>query len=67
MARLNDCPDMILAVHCGIIFNQQMFLLLQKSPYRVRGCILTVGERMVEEFTKLLQACDAHSTEYVDR
>ena len=22
---------------------------------------------MVEEFTKMLQACDAHSTEYVDR
>ncbi|CAG2242721.1 EIF3C [Mytilus edulis] len=37
------------------------------SPYRVRGCILTVVERMDEEFTKMLQACDAHSTEYVDR
>lgn len=37
------------------------------SPYRVRGCILTVVERLDEEFTKMLQACDAHSTEYVDR
>ncbi|XP_022339247.2 eukaryotic translation initiation factor 3 subunit C-like isoform X2 [Crassostrea virginica] len=37
------------------------------SPYRIRGCILTVVERMDEEFTKMLQACDAHSTEYVDR
>lgn len=36
-------------------------------PYRVRGCILTIVERMDEEFTKMLQACDAHSTEYVDR
>jgi hypothetical protein len=41
--------------------------LKQTSPYRVRGCILTVVERMDEEFTKMLQACDAHSTEYVDR
>lgn len=36
-------------------------------PYRIRGCVLTVVERMDEEFTKMLQACDAHSTEYVDR
>ncbi|VDI13317.1 translation initiation factor 3 subunit C [Mytilus galloprovincialis] len=40
---------------------------VETSPYRVRGCILTVVERMDEEFTKMLQACDAHSTEYVDR
>lgn len=39
----------------------------QTEPYRVRGCVLTVVERMDEEFTKMLQACDAHSTEYVDR
>ncbi|XP_025093059.1 eukaryotic translation initiation factor 3 subunit C-like isoform X2 [Pomacea canaliculata] len=36
-------------------------------PYRVRGCILTVMERVDEEFTKMLQACDAHSTEFVER
>ena len=41
--------------------------IVETSPYRVRGCILTVVERMDEEFTKMLQACDAHSTEYVDR
>lgn len=40
---------------------------LETSPYRVRGCILTVMERLDEEFTKMLQACDAHSTEFVDR
>lgn len=40
---------------------------VEASPYRVRGCILTVVERLDEEFTKMLQACDAHSTEYVDR
>nr|KAI8738451.1 eukaryotic translation initiation factor 3 subunit C-like; partial [Biomphalaria glabrata] len=40
---------------------------LDKSPYRIRGCILTMVERLDEEFTKMLQACDAHSTEFVER
>ncbi|XP_050050284.2 eukaryotic translation initiation factor 3 subunit C [Dermacentor andersoni] len=40
---------------------------LVTPPYRVKGCILTVVERMDEEFTKILQGCDAHSPEYVER
>lgn len=36
-------------------------------PYHIRGCILTIVERMDEEFVKMLQACDAHSTEYIVR
>ncbi|KAH9518662.1 Eukaryotic translation initiation factor 3 subunit C [Bulinus truncatus] len=40
---------------------------LDKPPYRIRGCILTMVERLDEEFTKMLQACDAHSTEFVER
>ncbi|XP_071502377.1 eukaryotic translation initiation factor 3 subunit C-like [Diadema antillarum] len=40
---------------------------LTEPPFRVRGCILTVAERLDEEFTKILQGTDAHSTEYVDR
>lgn len=36
-------------------------------PFKLRGCVLTIVERMDEEFTKMLQACDAHSTEYIDR
>lgn len=36
-------------------------------PYNIRGCILTIVERMDEEFVKMLQACDAHSTEYIVR
>lgn len=36
-------------------------------PYHIRGCMLTVVERMDEEFLKMLQACDAHSTEYIVR
>lgn len=27
------------------------------QPYRVKGCCLTVVERMDEEFTKMLQVC----------
>jgi len=38
-----------------------------EGPFRVRGCALTMVERMDEEFVKMLQACDAHSTEYVER
>ncbi|XP_064460726.1 eukaryotic translation initiation factor 3 subunit C-like [Ornithodoros turicata] len=40
---------------------------LTAAPYKVKGCILTVVERMDEEFTKMLQGCDAHSPEYVER
>lgn len=40
---------------------------IQNPPFRIRGCVLTVVERMDEEFTKMLQACDAHSTEYIER
>ncbi|CAM9198305.1 unnamed protein product [Lampetra fluviatilis] len=35
-------------------------------PLRVRGCILSLVERMDEEFTKIMQNADAHSQEYVD-
>jgi len=45
--------------------NEQLYP--DKAPYRVRGCILTMVERLDEEFTKMLQACDAHSTEFVQR
>ena len=31
------------------------------QPYRVRGCILTLVERMDEEFTKIMQNTDPHS------
>lgn len=41
--------------------------ILDESPYRVRGCILTSIERLDDEFTKLLKECDPHSNEYVER
>lgn len=39
----------------------------EKSPYKVHGCVLTLVERLDEEFTKLLKECDPHSNEYVER
>lgn len=39
----------------------------EKPPYRVSGCALTLIERMDDEFTKMLQAVDAHSPEYIER
>lgn len=38
-----------------------------EPPFRVRGCILRTVETMDDEYIKMLQACDAHSTEYIDR
>lgn len=40
---------------------------LDKPTYRVRGCVLTIVERLDEEFTKLLKECDPHSNDYVQR
>ncbi|XP_050162132.1 eukaryotic translation initiation factor 3 subunit C-like protein, partial [Myiozetetes cayanensis] len=37
-----------------------------EQPYRVRGCVLTLVERMDEEFTKIMQNTDPHSQEYVE-
>jgi len=37
------------------------------EPVRLRGCVYSTVERMEDEFTKMLQACDAHSPDYIDR
>ncbi|OWK50238.1 Eukaryotic translation initiation factor 3 subunit C [Lonchura striata] len=37
-----------------------------EQPFRVRGCVLTLVERMDEEFTKIMQNTDPHSQEYVE-
>lgn len=39
----------------------------EKSPYKIHGCVLTLVERLDEEFIKLLKECDPHSFEYVER
>jgi translation initiation factor 3 subunit C len=35
--------------------------------YRIRGSILSIFDRLSEEYLKILQQCDAHGTEYVER
>ncbi|XP_067935019.1 eukaryotic translation initiation factor 3 subunit C-like [Watersipora subatra] len=40
---------------------------MASEPYKLRGCIFSTVERMDDEFTKMLQACDAHSPDYVER
>lgn len=40
---------------------------LESPPYKIKGCILTVAERLDDEFTKFLKECDPHSNEYVER
>ncbi|MCI4384024.1 hypothetical protein PGIGA_G00033500 [Pangasianodon gigas] len=69
-----DCIDELLNILFG---NNNIFigeniaedsenLAISDQPFRVRGCILTLVERMDEEFTKIMQNTDPHSQEYVD-
>ncbi|TSK14503.1 Eukaryotic translation initiation factor 3 subunit C [Bagarius yarrelli] len=69
-----DCIDELLDILFG---NNNIFigeniaedsenLAVSDQPFRVRGCILTLMERMDEEFTKIMQNTDPHSQEYVD-
>lgn len=39
----------------------------ETAPYKIHGCVLTLVERLDEEFIKLLKECDPHSNEYVER
>ncbi|KAK3560112.1 hypothetical protein QTP86_033881 [Hemibagrus guttatus] len=69
-----DCINVLLDILFG---NNNIFigeniaedsenLAISDQPFRVRGCILTLVERMDEEFTKIMQNTDPHSQEYVD-
>ncbi|XP_034563746.1 eukaryotic translation initiation factor 3 subunit C isoform X4 [Notolabrus celidotus] len=69
-----DCIDELLDI---LFDNNNIFigeniaedsemLAISDQPFRVRGCILTLVERMDEEFTKIMQNTDPHSQEYVD-
>lgn len=39
----------------------------EEAPFKLHGCVLTLVERLDEEFIKLLKECDPHSNEYVER
>ncbi|XP_076120905.1 eukaryotic translation initiation factor 3 subunit C isoform X5 [Alosa pseudoharengus] len=70
-----DCIDELLEI---LFTNNNIFIgeniaedsenlaISEQQPFRVRGCILTLVERMDEEFTKIMQNTDPHSQEYVD-
>ncbi|XP_030629075.1 eukaryotic translation initiation factor 3 subunit C [Chanos chanos] len=50
----------------NIAEDSENLAISDQQPFRVRGCILTLVERMDEEFTKIMQNTDPHSQEYVD-
>jgi len=62
--------DLILPVKDTIFIGESVAEdaeTLDKPTFRVRGCVLTIVERLDEEFTKLLKECDPHSNDYVQR
>uniref|UniRef100_A0A3B4X864 Eukaryotic translation initiation factor 3 subunit C n=1 Tax=Seriola lalandi dorsalis TaxID=1841481 RepID=A0A3B4X864_SERLL len=69
-----DCIDELLDIlfeHNNIFIGENIAedsenLAVSEQPFRVRGCVLTLVERMDEEFTKIMQNTDPHSQEYVD-
>lgn len=69
LERITETIDMLLTT-LEIVIGEHITEeneALDKPPYRMRGCILTIVERLDEEFTKLLKECDPHSNEYVQR
>ncbi|XP_053595304.1 eukaryotic translation initiation factor 3 subunit C-like [Microplitis demolitor] len=55
-------PDMQIAEHINEDAEE-----FENPPFKLHGCVLTLVERLDEEFTKLLKECDPHSNEYVER
>merc|ERR1712242_453184 len=55
----------LLCEHEAVITTGSLILdeneILDKSPYKVKGCFLTAVERLDEEFVKFLKACYSHS------
>jgi translation initiation factor 3 subunit C len=66
---ISDTLDLLLSTP-DIVIGEQILEeneVFDTTPYKVRGCVLTMVERLDEEFTKLLKECDPHSNEYVER
>lgn len=69
LIKIDELLDMLIAepeLNIGEHITEEIESL-EKQPYNVRGCVLTIVDRMDEEFIKLLKACDAHSNEYIVR
>uniref|UniRef100_A0A8C5RKY2 Eukaryotic translation initiation factor 3 subunit C n=1 Tax=Laticauda laticaudata TaxID=8630 RepID=A0A8C5RKY2_LATLA len=70
LSSIDELLDILFA-HDNIFIGQNIAedsenLANAEQPLRIRGCILTLVERMDEEFVKIMQNTDPHSQEYVD-
>jgi len=62
--------DLILLVKDKVFIEESVAKdadTLDNSNFIVRGYVLTIVERLDEEFTKLLKKYDSHSNNYVQR
>lgn len=60
LEMLQSVPDLSIGEHITDETEN-----LEVSPYKVHGDVVTIIERMDEEFCKLVKACDAHSNEFI--
>ncbi|OAD60074.1 Eukaryotic translation initiation factor 3 subunit C [Eufriesea mexicana] len=69
LERITEMLDMLLNTKDMIIAEivSEDAEEYETAPYKIHGCVLTLVERLDEEFTKLLKECDPHSNEYVER
>ncbi|KRY93188.1 Eukaryotic translation initiation factor 3 subunit C [Trichinella pseudospiralis] len=71
MACLQDLTDILMAnqdIICGLEVNEDMENLTDPTlPYQIHACLVSVFERLDDEFTKILQDADCHSTDYVEK
>lgn len=62
LEKLSDNPDITIGE--DIPEDKESYA---EAPYMINGCVVTIIERMDTEFTRILQAADAHSPEYVEK
>lgn len=70
LSYINSCLDDLFEHRESLVVGENISEeseSLQEAPFRIKGCILTIVEKMDEEFTKILQNADAHSPEYIER
>ncbi|XP_076653225.1 eukaryotic translation initiation factor 3 subunit C [Halictus rubicundus] len=69
LERITEMLDMLLSTKDMIIAENvsEDAEEFETVPYKIHGCVLTLVERLDEEFTKLLKECDPHSNQYVER
>ncbi|XP_046733998.1 eukaryotic translation initiation factor 3 subunit C [Diprion similis] len=69
LERISEMLDMLLSTPDMVIAEtvSEDSEEYETPPYKLHGCVLTLVERLDEEFTKLLKECDPHSNEYVER